>query len=277
MYMNDKLEKYFKGQLYKNYTGINYYLLTFDEDYIGSCGNTNINEKYIVSKLINNLVINMLIFRLIDEKELNLYDNISKYLDNINYEDIKLFHLLTHSSGLVNKISNKKFDAGSDVIVNDINYKVLTMIIEKLYNTNIELLARTLIFDPLSMLDTKLVKNQVKTTIVDLSHFVKMILNNGYYNGKQILDVKYIDLFFAQLFTNGDIRTTLGWIYGIGSNLCKNVPVTSNTIVFDNNHYIIIDRDNDIAIVCLFKNLKHDNRNNINKYIYKLLSEYEKI
>ena len=154
-------------------------------------------------------------------------------------------HLLTHSSGLVNKIDNKKFDAGTSVKINNINYHLLKNIIEKVYNTNIELLARSFIFEPLNMFDTKLVKNHVCTTINDLSHFIDMILNDGYYNKKQIIDRKYIDLWFAPLFTDGIVRTTIGWTFGPSISACSGIDYTLSTIAFDKDNLIVIDRDNE--------------------------------
>ena len=274
--MIDKLDNYLKRQVYsKNFLGCEYYIYCDKDIYTSSVGNNN--SIRCINGIINNLVINILISRLIDEGEINLQTKVSDYIDNLKYDDILIIHLLTHSSGLVNSINNKKFDAGSNVIINKINYKLLKDIIEKIYNTNIELLARSLIFEPMNMYDTKLTKNHICTTINDLSHFVEMIINNGFYNKKEIIKMKYIDMWFTPLFTDGFIRTTIGWLHGPSTSICKNIDYTLNTIVFDEDNCIIIDRDNELCIILLFNELKRDVRNNICKYIFKLLKEKNKI
>ena len=278
--MIEKLENYLKRQTYNKYfSGCNYYIFSNKEEYFGNIGNYKLDEKCNINNLIDILVINILLSILLDQKEINLNDKVSKYLCDFKYDDVLIIHLLTHSSGLINKIDNKKYEAGSNVSINDINYKLLKKLIEKIYSTDIGLLARSYIFEPLNMNDTKLIKNHVSSTITDISHFVKMIINDGYYNKKQIVDIKYIDMWFTPLFIGNDnIRSTIGWLYGPSVKLCNDIDFSSNTIVFDKNNYIIIDRDNELVIVMLFKDLNNnDKRNNINKYLYKILKEYGKI
>ena len=275
--MINKINNYLKRQIYnKNFSGCSYYFLCNNEEYSDCFGKNKINDIINVGNFTNILVINVIVSILIDEGELQLYDKVKDYIPEFKYDDILIFHLLTHSSGLVKNFNNKKYDTATDVIIDDINYKILIMIIEKIYITNLDLLARSLIFDRLCMNDTKMVRNKIYTTINDISHFVKMILNNGYYNGKQFLNIKYIDMWFTPLFiSNNNTRMTIGWLLGEGSKLCNRVDCGLNTIIFDNGNYILIDRDNDLAIVFLFKNLNKNT--NINKYLYKILKEYKKI
>lgn len=274
----NKINNYLKRQIYnKNFDGCSYYILCNNEEFSNCLGKNGVNDIINIGNFTNVLVVNVLISILIDEGEIKLDDKVADYIDNFDYDDVLIIHLLTHSSGLVSNLNNKKYDTATDVVFDEINYKILIMIIEKLYTTNLELLARSLIFERLCMNDTKLIRNKVYTTINDISHFVKMILDNGYYCGKQFIDLKYIDMWFTPLFLSTDnIRTTLGWVLGNNSELCNKVDCGLNTIVFDNGNYVLVDRDNDLAIVFLFKNIKHGN-NNINKYIYKILKEYKKI
>lgn len=276
--MIDKINNYLKRQIYsKKFEGCSYYIICNNEEYTNCLGKNGINDIINVGNFTNVLVINVLVSILIDEGELNLNDKVKDYIPEFKYDDVLIIHLLTHSSGLINNINNKKYDAGNDVVFDEINYKILVMIIEKLYTTDLELLARSLIFERLCMNDTRLVRNKVYTTITDISHFIKMILDNGYYNGKQFIDINYIDTWFTPLFlSNNNVRTTLGWILGNTSEIGSNIDCSLNTIVFNNGNYMLIDRDNDLAIVFLFKNLKIID-NKINKYIYKILKEYKKI
>lgn len=275
--MINKINNYLKRQIYnKNFGGCSYYIRCNNEEYTNCLGKNGVNDVINVGNITNILVINVLISILMDEGEINLNDRVKDYIPEFKYDDILIFHLLTHSSGLINNMNNKKYNTATDVIFDDINYKILVMIIEKLYTTNLELLARSLVFERLCMNDTKLVRNKVYTTINDISHFAKMILDNGYYNSKQFIDIKYIDTWFTPLFlSDNNIRMTLGWILGNSSEICNKVDCGLNTIVFDNGNYILVDRDNDLAIIFLFKDLKQ--KNNINKYIYRILKEYKKI
>ena len=211
---------------------------------------------------------------------------------------------------------------GEDAIYSDINFILLGFIVEKIYGDSIDVLAHKYIFSKLDMNDTmynpedklrcaptEVVDNNVIrgivhdekarylkgisgnagvfTTIRDISKFVKLVLNDGVYNGKHIIDKKYIDLWFTPLFIDkNDVRRTIGWAYGKSSCLC-NKFCSDDTIVhtgFTGCH-IIIDRANELGIVILSNrihptrdNIKIFNeRVNIDNYIYKLLVEYNKI
>lgn len=277
--MNEKITNYLKRQMYnKHFDSCNYYILCDKEEYSGSVGKCNLLDSYKFKYFVNVLVINTLISILINENELRLDSKVKEYLPEFKYDDVAIIHLLTHSSGLCKKIDNKKYDTGATVLFDDINFKILKQIIEKLYTTDMELLARSFIFEPLGMNDTKLVKNHIITTITDLSHFTKMILNNGYYNGKFFIDIKYIDMWFTPLYIGSDdIRTTVGWVFGPSTKICKNIDFSLNTVCYDENSYIIIDRDNELVMILLFKNIDNTKRNNINKYIYAELKKVGKI
>lgn len=277
--MIDKINKYLKRQIYsKKFDGCSYYILCNNEEHSECLEKNGINDVINVGNFTDILVINTLISILIDEGEIKLDDKVVNFIPEFKYDDILIIHLLTHSSGLINNINNRKYDTATDVVFDEINYKILIMIIEKLYTTNLELLARSLIFERLCMNDTRLVRGKIYTTISDISHFAKMILNNGFYDGKKIIDIKYIDMWFTPLFlSNKNVRMTIGWILGNSSELCYKVDCSLNTIIFDNkNSYFLIDRDNELAIIFLFKNLKQKN-SNINRYMYKILKEYKKI
>jgi len=277
--MNEKINSYLKRQMYnKIFNSCNYYILCDKEEYSGSIGKCNLLDSYKFRYFVNVLVINTLVSILINEKELRLDTKVKEILPDFMYDDVAIIHLLTHSSGLVKKIDNKKYDTGSTVCFDDVNFKILRTIIEKLYTTDMELLARSFIFEPLGMNDTKLVKNHITTTITDLSHFTRMILNDGYYNRKFFIDIKYIDTWFKPLYINDkDIRTTVGWVFGPSTDLCKNIDFSLNTVCFDENSYIIIDRDNELIMIFLFDKVDNSKRNNINKYIFNELKKIGKI
>ncbi len=228
---------------------------------------------------------------------------------------------LTDKGEFIHKVE-RMFSPGSDVKYVDVNFILLGFIIEKLYDKALDELAKELIFDPLEMKDTmynpidkskcvpmELTSDRglvcgtvhdekadflngvaghagVFSTVSDMLHFLNMILNDGFYNGKEFLEKKYIDLWFAPLFIDSDnIRRTIGWIYGKSANSCKDV-CGEETIYHTGfpGHHILIDRTNDIAII-FFSNSIHPSRENtplresrkeINKEIYRLLEKYDK-
>lgn len=111
---------------------------------------------YSTSKLMSNVAA----FQLIEKGKLSLEDNISKYLNNLpkEWQEVKVKHLLTHSSGIPNLIvfndiladdSNTKvierlakekmdFKTGNQFSYNQTNYFLLTMIIEKITGQSFE-------------------------------------------------------------------------------------------------------------------------------------------
>lgn len=273
--MNEKINSYLKRQMYnKVFDSCNYYIYCDKEEYVGSVGKCNLLDSYKFKYFVNVLVINTLVCILINEKELSLDTKVKKFIPDFKFEDVTIMHLLTHSSGLCKKMYNKKYETGETILFDDINFKILKTIIEKLYTTDMELLARSFIFEPLGMNDTKLVKGNIVTTITDLSHFTKMIINDGYYNGKFFIDINYIDMWFTPLYIgSNNIRTTIGWVFGPSTSICENIDFSLNSICYDENSYIIIDRDNELIMLLLFNKIDNSKRNNINKYIFSELKK----
>ncbi len=269
--MFDTLNKYLHDKL--NGESCNYYLICNKEEYCNNIGNCDVSDDYLLNNFVFNLVINTMISIMISEEKIFLHDKLNKYINGYN-DDILIIHLLTHSSGI-----NNNFKPGDNVIIDNINGIILKDIIEKLYKADINFVAHKYIFSKLDMNDTTILDNDIKTKINDLIKFTKFIMNNGYYNGKYILDVKYIDIWFRPLFIgDNNIRTTIGWVSAKSDYACKDLDCSINAIIYNHSNYILIDRENDLAIIMLF-NKKQDDKTkcDINKYIYKLLKEYNKI
>ena len=112
--MIDKINNYLKRQIYsKKFEGCSYYIICNNEEYTNYLGKNRINDIINVGNFTNVLVINVLVSILIDEGELNLNDKVKDYIPEFMYDDVLIIHLLTHSSGLINNINNKKYDAGT--------------------------------------------------------------------------------------------------------------------------------------------------------------------
>lgn len=342
--INAYLEKLVKDKVMP---GCNWCVITSSDLFIDSVGyaslvpkkeKNDINNLYDLASLTKLIVTNTLASFLIDEGKLRLDALVKDYLPTFPFDNVKIIHLLTHSSGIIPKydkyhlkskdefINNiaLKFEPGTNMLYVDNNFILIGFIIEKLYDKPLDVLAKELIFEPLEMHDTTflpsdknkcvpteltdergLVKGEVHdekasflggiaghagvfSTITDVSHFVKMVLNDGYYNGKQFISQTYLDMWFTPLFTDDDgLRRTIGWIYGKTSRLAKKV-CSDDAIIHTGfpGHHILIDRGNDIAIIMLSNSIHPKRENNkelvikredINDEIYRLLSKYDYI
>lgn len=343
--MKEEFEQYLNSLVEKNvFPGCNYGILTRNETFFGSVGYKSIiprKEKntfdnlYDIASITKVLVTNTLISFLIRDGKIKLEDFVKDYILDFPYKDIKILHLLTHSSGLKptfdkNQLRKKEefiqklgryFQPGENVRYVDINFILLGFIIEKVMGDSLDHLAQTFIFEPLEMKNTsynpsdknrcvpmELTENRglvwgivhdekaaflngvaghagVFSNVTDMSHFLSMILNDGFYKGKEFLEKKYIDLWFSPLFIGDDnVRRTIAWIYGPSAPSCKEVcGEDSITHTGFPGHHILIDRSNDLAII-FFSNAIHPSRENtslkecrkdITKEIYKLLEKYD--
>ena len=162
------------------FPGCNYAIIYDDKIEINSVGNkalvpeveiNDVNTLYDVASLTKVLVTNVLITKLLEEGKIKLDDKVNKYLPKFKYDNITIYHLLTHSSGLIADVKwdevhnkeelikffyNKKlyYETGTDVIYSDLNFMFLGFIVEKLYGKPLDILAYEKIFKPLHMNNT---------------------------------------------------------------------------------------------------------------------------
>ena len=104
-------ENYFKKMVKLNvFPGCNYAIIHNDKIEINSVGNkalvpeveiNDVNTLYDVASLTKVLVTNVLITKLLEEGKIKLDDKVNKYLPKFKYDNITIYHLLTHSSGLI--------------------------------------------------------------------------------------------------------------------------------------------------------------------------------
>lgn len=174
------MKDYFLKLVKQNvFPGCNYAVIS-DDVIVGSVGNKSLIPKiepnaidtlYDLASLTKVVVTNTLIAILLQENKINLKDKVKKYLPNFKYENITIFHLLTHSSGLpadmdwkeintrqelIDKIYSEDliYSPGEDVIYSDLGFIFLGFIIERIYNKTLDKIAYEKIFVPLNMKDT---------------------------------------------------------------------------------------------------------------------------
>lgn len=132
----------------------------------------NGNEIYDCASLTKVICTTTLIMKLIEEQRIRLETLVSDILPGFKHKDIRVFHLLTHSSGLPADIPKAKtlknramvldkvfdFDlinpVGEKIIYSDIGFILLGLIIEELTGSTIDVFAHKVIFQPLNMVDS---------------------------------------------------------------------------------------------------------------------------
>lgn len=318
------MKDYFLRLVKQNvFPGCNYAVIS-DDVIVGSVGNKSLFPKkeendistlYDLASLTKVIVTNTLITKLLQNNKINLNDKVKQYLPKFKYDNITIYHLLTHTSGLIsdvnwNEVHNKKqlieflynkelfYETSTDVVYSDLNFIFLGFIIEKIYNKNLDIVAREEIFEPLNMTNTMfnpknkdicapteitaergIVRGLVHdekacmlggvcgaaglfSNIEDLIKFVKMILNDGKINDKQFIKKEYIDLWFKPLEKgkNNNIKS-IGW--GVGKGNVTGSFCSDNTIFHTGftGNTLIIDRDNKIGFIFL-SNRIHPTRDN---------------
>lgn len=169
----------------KVFPGCNYAIINNNKIEYGTVGfkalipkleKNNIDTLYDLASLTKVIVTNVLITKLLEENKIKLNDKVKKYLPKFKYENITIFNLLTHSSGLIadvkwENITNKEelieffynkelyYQTNSDVIYSDLNFIFLGFIIEKVYKEKLDILAYEKIFKPLHMNNTTFIPN----------------------------------------------------------------------------------------------------------------------
>lgn len=318
------------------FPGANYVLVVGDKSYYGSLGKKalipNVEENSIdtlydmasVSKVISTTTC---ILKLMEEGKIRLYSKVSAYLPRFKHEQITVFNLLTHTSGMQEGISNcttakskeevldrlysydLKYPVGEKIIYSDLNYIMLGEIIEVITGNKLDEYAKVALFDPLEMYDTGykptdklrcapteerndatyrgIVRGDVHdetsyacggvaghagvfSTVNDMEHFIRMILNKGTYNGKRILSEVVVDRLFvpqvsevSSLVTNYN-RRGLGWIVNSQCSSAGNFTSYDDTILHTGftGTNIWIDRKNNVGF-SLLTNRVHPTRKNV--------------
>lgn len=204
-------------------------------------------------------------------------------------------------------IEELKFKPGTKIIYSDINYILLGKIVEILSGMPINEYAKKNVFEPLEMVDsgylpsdkkrcaaaeyrndatmTGYVKGEVHdetayamnkvaghaglfSTVKDCSNFIKMVLNDGVFNGIKVLSKISIDeLFKVQVKEYSGVEVLpkarcLGWQTKDPASSAGEL-VSENTILHTGftGTNMFIDRDNEIGFV-LLSNRVHPTRNN---------------
>lgn len=151
----------------RRYTGAFGYKALFpkkEENYINT-----IYDMASVSKVVSTTT---LLMQLLEAGKIRLYDSVNKYLPDFKNDDITIYDLMTHTSGLVPDIPKANtlakpeevFDfayrvplrtlKGEKIIYSDIGFILLGKIIETVFGMGLDRAAKLYVFSKLDMKDT---------------------------------------------------------------------------------------------------------------------------
>jgi CubicO group peptidase (beta-lactamase class C family) len=273
-----------------------------------------IDTLYDLASLTKVIVTTILIAQLIDEKKLTLNNRVCDYFQDFKHKDITIYDLLTHSSGLPANIdwmqittkddyikllfeTEKIYETKSKSVYSDVGFIILGLIIEKILNQPLDVIATNKIFNVLGMKETmynpidknrcaatekendfylKGIAHGKKTllfdgmtghaglfsTISDMVKIAGMLLNDGKYLNKRVLSPNVFDSLFIPRIkdTNGFLRG-LGFISG--KNELVGSYVSEKTIYhtgFTGTRFLV-DYGNKISFIIL-SNRIHPTRKN---------------
>ena len=316
--------------------GANYVLVVGDKSYYGSFGNkalypnvekNDIDTLYDMASVSKVISTTTCILKLIEEGKIRLFSKVSNYLPRFKHENITIFNLLTHTSGMQEGISNcttatskeevldrlysydLKYGVSEHIIYSDLNYIMLGEIVEIITGMPLDQFAKKVVFDPLEMYDTGYKpKNKLRcaptedrddetyrgivrgdvhdetayacggvaghagvfSTVKDMEHFIRLILNKGTYNGKRILSEAVVDrLFVPQVSEKHGLiehydRRGLGWIVNSQYSSAGDLTSYDDTILHTGftGTNIWIDRKNNVGF-SLLTNRVHPTRKNV--------------
>lgn len=164
-----------------SFPGANFSVVFPNKCFMGSVGyfslepekvENSIDTIYDMASLSKVISTTTLVYKAFEEGLIRKDMKVSKILPRFRHDDITIYHLLTHTSGLpegisgvlklktkddvINKIYEMPlvYETGTSIRYSDVGYILLGFILEKIFNKSLDVLAREYVFEPLEMIDT---------------------------------------------------------------------------------------------------------------------------
>lgn len=279
---------------------------------------------YDVASLTKVLTIVPIVSKLIDSGELSFDTSVKSIFPEFKYDDVTIYDMLTHQSGLPSSVDmkgkmqnketiineilklDKSYETGKNVEYSDAAYIILGLALEKVYKRPLDQIAKLEVFEPLKMNNTtynpKDIEKCAPTEFInpdtkevyrgivhdwkgrlmdgiaghagvfsnaeDMANFMNMVLNNGYFNGKQFISEELIDMWYRNLVHETEANRTRSLCWITGDNKYVIQRGTPNIISFHGfaGPSMSLDKDNNMGI-CLLSNSVHpirENKDNLN-------------
>ena len=155
-----------------------------------------IETSYDIASLSKVVSTSMIAMQFIQEGKLSYDTTIQSILPEFRYNDITIFHIMTHTTGLPAdhqwKLGSSKeeiihdcltFDlvapTGTKVIYSDVGYILLGLILEKVGNKPLYILAKEMVFEPLGMHNTSYQANMDTVCATEVNPFFLNRLMKG--------------------------------------------------------------------------------------------------
>jgi CubicO group peptidase (beta-lactamase class C family) len=163
------------------FPGANYALVIGKDTYYGSLGSkalfpsvekNDLNTIYDMASLTKVIGTTFAILRLVEDGKLRFFTSVKSILPQFMHEDVTIWDLLTHSSGLpadikgakqlaskeetIERIFNKPliYPKNTKIVYSDVGYILLGFIVEQCSGMSLNSFVKKYIFDPLEMKDS---------------------------------------------------------------------------------------------------------------------------
>jgi len=147
-----------------------------------------LDTTYDIASLSKVVSTSMIVLQLIQEGKLCYETTIQSILPDFRHENITIFHIMTHTSGLPAdyqwKLGSSKeeiihdcltFDlvakTGKKVIYSDVGYILLGLVIEKICEKPLDVVAKEKVFEPLGMKNTSYQANMETVASTEINPF----------------------------------------------------------------------------------------------------------
>ncbi len=163
------------------FPGCNIGLVTKDDKYFASYGkkallpkeeDNDIDTLYDMASCSKVLSTTTCLYKLLEAGKIRLYDSVKTYLPRFMYDNITIWDLMTHSSGLPSSVTKGStitsydmaidliyatevsYEKNTKIVYSDVGYILLGFIVEAVTGKPLNEAAKELVFDPLEMYDT---------------------------------------------------------------------------------------------------------------------------
>ncbi|ERJ11729.1 serine hydrolase domain-containing protein [Haloplasma contractile] len=163
------------------FPGATYAIVTENEQHYGHMGNKSLEPKlekntqdviYDIASLTKVVSTTTAIMKLIENGMIRLTDFVSHYLEAFKHKEVRIYHLLTHTSGLpadlskayelknTDEVKQRIYDAelinplGKRIVYSDIGFILLGFLVEKVTGKSLDSYIKEELFIPVEMHDT---------------------------------------------------------------------------------------------------------------------------
>lgn len=177
-----QLEQIIQNEInYGAFPGANYALVVNKQVYLGSLGkkrsipnieNNQLDTIYDLASLSKVISTTSCLMKLVETGQLRLFTKVCKYLPKFRFQDVTIWNLMTHTSGLpeglkgIIQYHNEEeimqaiydtdlvYETGMQIKYSDLGFILLGKVVEAITNMPLDVYSKNILFDPLEMKDS---------------------------------------------------------------------------------------------------------------------------